>query len=453
MHYLKVMKKKLACIILAAGKGTRMKSDLAKPLHKVAGLPMLSHVIRTAEQLSPEKIVVVVGPGMESVEKIAAPHACAVQEKQNGTGGAVLAAQKALKGFKGDIVVLFGDCPLVSAETIRTMIELKQKNKTGVVYAAMTPADPGSYGRMVLNKDKTLKAIVEFKDASLPQKKIKLCNGGIICADGERLFGWLSKVTSRNAQGEYYLTDLPPIAKKDGFATRIVEVPCDEMAGVNSRADLAHVEKLAQQKLRSTFMAGGVTLTDPDTVYFSHDTQIENDVIIGPNVVIGSGVSIKKGAEILPFCHLEGVTIGQNAVIGPFARLRPGTSVGEKAKVGNFVEMKKTRLAKGAKVNHLSYIGDADVGARANIGAGTITCNYDGFDKHETVIGDEAFIGSNTCLVAPVTVGKGSMTGAGSVITKDIPDHALSLERGEQTTREGWAAKFRERKNRKKGVA
>lgn len=447
------MKKKLACIILAAGKGTRMKSDLPKPLHTVAGAPMLAHVIETAERLSPEKIIVVIGSDMEAVATLAHPHICVVQEKQNGTGGAVLAAKNALAGFKGDVLVLFGDTPLVKPETLEEMIAQRQNPKTGLVYAAMTRDDPASYGRMILNKDKTLQKIVEFKDANPAERKIKLCNGGLVCADGAHLFKWLAKVTTQNAQGEYYLTDLPPIAKKDGLTTRIVTVHPDEMAGVNSRSDLATVEKLAQGVLREKFMAGGVTLTDPDTVYFSHDTQIENDVTIGPNVFIGTGVTIKNGAEILPFCHLEGVEIGAQAKIGPFARLRPGTVIGEKAKVGNFVEMKKTALGKGAKVNHLSYIGDTDVGAKANVGAGTITCNYDGFDKHQTIIGAEAFIGSNTCLVAPVTVGKGSMTGAGSVITKDIPDNALALERGQQTTHDGWAVKFRARKNGKKGAA
>lgn len=447
------MKKKLACIILAAGKGTRMKSDLPKPLHPVAGLPMLAHVIAAAQSLAPEKIVVVVGPGMEAVADSARPHVTAIQEKQNGTGGAALAAQKALAGFKGDVLVLFGDTPLVTSQTLELMVAARQKPKTGLVYAAMTPDDPASYGRMILNRDKTLKKIVEFRDATAAERRIGLCNGGIVCADGARLFKWLSRLTTRNAQGEYYLTDLPQQARKDGLATRIVMVVPEEMAGVNSRADLAHVEHLAQQRLRRRFMENGVTLADPATAYFSHDTQIENDVTIGQNVVIGPGVRIGRGAHILPFCHLEGTDIGPGACIGPFARLRPGADIREKARVGNFVEIKKSTLGKGAKANHLSYIGDAEIGDGANIGAGTITCNYDGFDKRRTVIGAGAFIGSDTCLVAPVTVGRDAMTGAGSVITRDVPDGALALERNEQSVHPGWATNFRARKSRKKGAA
>ena len=437
--------KKLACIILAAGKGTRMKSALPKPLHKTAGRAMVSHVVSSCETLNPEKIVVVIGPGMESVAEAVKPHATAIQETANGTGGAALAAKEHFKNFDGDILVVFSDTPLVTAETMQRMVETRrQLPAVGLAFSAFRPADPARYGRMVMDDDGTLKRIVEFKDANPEERKINLCNGGIVCADGAKLFDWLSQVGNDNAQGEYYLTDLPQIARHDNRTTHIVEIDEKETAGVNSREDLASIEKLMQQRLRKFHMENGATLIDPDSVFFCHDTVIGQDVTIGPNVVFGPGVTIANNVEIHAFSHIEGAAISSGAQIGPFARLRPGTSVGENAKGGNFLETKNTQLGAGAKASHLTYLGDAEVGEKANIGAGTITCNYDGFMKYKTKIGKEAFIGSNTALVAPITVGDGAIVGAGSTITRNVPDDALTLTRADLVEKEGWAPRFRE---------
>lgn len=442
---------KLACIILAAGKGTRMKSDLPKPLHAVAGQTMVQHVIDAANALNPEKLVVVVGKDMDALAQAVQPHDVAVQDVPNGTGGAVKPAGAYLDGFDGDIVVLFGDTPLVTAESIEKLVKTRRDNPgCGLVFSAMRPADPGSYGRMVVEKDDILERIVEYKDASEDERKITLCNGGIMCADGRHLFGWLDRLSNDNAQGEYYLTDLPEIARTDNLATRIVALPEEDMAGINSREDLARVEKLFQSRLRKQAMENGVTLQDPDTVIFCFDTEIAHDVTIGANVVFGRGVKIESGAEILPFCHLEGCTVKSGASVGPFARIRPGSVIGEKAKIGNFVEMKKSSLGKGAKASHLSYLGDAEIGEGANIGAGTITCNYDGFLKYKTVIGKGAFIGSNSSLIAPVTIGDGAYIGAGSAISGNVPADGLAVTRAKTLIREEWAKKFRDKKRKEK---
>ena len=443
--------KKIGIIVLAAGKGTRMKSALPKPLHRVAGRSMVGHVIAAAEGLNPDRIVVVVGPDMPQMAEAVKPHATAIQPSVNGTGGAALAAKEHFKGFDGDILVVFGDTPLVTTETMQRMVDMRrQLPAIGLTFSGMRPSDPARYGRMVMDDDGTLKKIVEFKDAGPDEKKITLCNGGIVCADGAKLFDWLAQVGNDNAQKEYYLTDLPPIARKDNRTTHVVEIDPAEMEGINSRAELAHVEALMQQRLRARHMANGATLTDPSSVFFSFDTAVGQDVVIGPNVVFGPGVTIANNAEILPFCHIEGASVGEGAHIGPYARLRPGTTVGADAKVGNFVETKSAQIGAGAKASHLTYLGDCEVGEKANIGAGTITCNYDGFMKHKTKIGKEAFIGSNTALIAPVTIGHGAIIGAGSSIGKNVPDNALGITRAPQVNKDGWATEFRRNKIKEK---
>ncbi|MBI1216459.1 MAG: bifunctional UDP-N-acetylglucosamine diphosphorylase/glucosamine-1-phosphate N-acetyltransferase GlmU [Alphaproteobacteria bacterium] len=439
--------KKIACIILAAGKGTRMKSALPKPLHRIAGRSMVGHVIAAAEGLNPEKIVVVIGPDMPEMAEAVKPHATAVQKSVNGTGGAALAAQEHFKDFNGDILVVFGDTPLVTTETLSRMVDIRRQfPAVGLAYSGMRLEDPARYGRMVMDDDGTLKKIVEFKDASDEEKKITLCNGGIVCADGAKLFEWLAQVGNDNAQGEYYLTDLPPIARCDNRTTHVVEVPRGEMSGANTRVELAQLEAQMQQKLREKHMLNGATLTDPASVFFCHDTVVGQDVTIGPGVFFGPGVVVADNVEIRPFCHLEGASIAPGATIGPYARLRPGSVIGEGARVGNFVETKNATLGAGAKASHLSYIGDAMVGAGANLGAGTITCNYDGFLKYRTEIGAGAFIGSNSALIAPVTVGEGAIVGAGSAIAQDVPANALALTRAQQMVKEDWAVVFREKK-------
>lgn len=445
------MTKKIACIILAAGKGTRMKSALPKPLHPVAGAPMVQHVIAAAEGLNPDRIVVVIGPDMPEMAEAVRPHQTAVQATQNGTGGAALAAAGALKDFDGDVLVVFGDSPLITTASLQRMIDIRRQfPAVGLTFSGMRPKDAGRYGRMVLDDDGTLKKIVEFKDASAEEKAITLCNGGIVAADGTKLFGWLAQIGNDNAQGEYYLTDLPPIARKDNRQTLVVEIDEAELAGANTRVELAALEHAMQQRLREKHMLNGATLTHPDSVFFCADTVIGQDVVIGPNVVFGPHVRIADNVEILPFCHIEGAEVADGATIGPFARLRPGSRIGEEAKVGNFVETKNTRLGKGAKANHLTYLGDADIGDKTNIGAGVITCNYDGFLKYKTSVGSEAFIGSNTALVAPVNIGTGAIIGAGSTITKDVADNALGITRAPQINKDGWAPEFRQKKMKEK---
>lgn len=445
------MSKKIACIILAAGKSTRMKSAVPKPLHNVAGRAMVRHVIAAAEGLSPEKIVVVTGPDMPAMAEAVTPHATAIQQVANGTGGAALAAAGHLKGFDGDILIVFGDTPLVTTDSMRRMIDIRRQfPAVGLTFSGMRPADPGSYGRMVLDEDGSLKKIVEFKDASPAEKEITLCNGGIVCADGAKLFEWLAQVGNDNAQKEYYLTSLPAIARHDNRTTHVVEIDAGEMTGANTRAELAGLERLMQERLRRKHMDNGATLTDPGSVFFSHDTVIGRDVTIGPNVVFGPGVTVADNAEILPFCHIDGAQIESGAHVGPFARLRPGAKIGEEAKVGNFVEVKNASLGRKSKANHLAYLGDAAVGENSNVGAGTITCNYDGFMKHKTVIGRDVMIGSNTALIAPVTIGNGAVVAAGSTIKNDVPDNALGITRAPQINKDGWAPEYRQKKIKEK---
>jgi len=434
----------IAVVVLAAGKGTRMKSDLHKVLHPIAGRPMLLHLLASAATLSPERTVVVTGAGREQVEAAVTPLGAkiAVQREQLGTGHAVMQAREALAGFTGDVLILYGDVPLVRAETMRAMIErLDAADAPAVVVLGFRPADAGAYGRLIVAEGgDRLEKIVEFKDADAAERAVTLCNSGLMAARGELLFDLLAELGNDNAAGEYYLTD---VVELSGAAV-VVEASAAEVTGVNSRGELAAVEAMWQQARRAQAMANGATLIAPETVWFAHDTRLGRDVTIEPNVVFGPGVSVADGATIHAFSHLEGATVGAGADVGPYARLRPGAVLAEQAKVGNFVEIKKANVGVGAKVNHLSYIGDAEVGARANIGAGTITCNYDGFFKYRTVIGEGAFVGSNSALVAPVTVGAGAIVGAGSVVVRDVTADSLAVARGRQEERGGWAKRFRD---------
>jgi bifunctional UDP-N-acetylglucosamine pyrophosphorylase/glucosamine-1-phosphate N-acetyltransferase len=436
-----------AAVILAAGKGTRMKSDLHKVLHPLAGRPMLEHLFGSVETLGPEHQVVVIGSGREQLEPVVARHGgtVVVQEPQLGTAHAVQQAEQALQGFDGDVLILYGDTPLVEAETMRRMLDrLHEEDRPAVVVLASRPADPLHYGRVIAKADGTILKMVEYKDATPEERACDLCNSGLMAVRAADLFALLARVGNDNAAGEYYLPDIVMIAAADGRKSAVIETVEGEVAGINSRAELASVEAEWQRRRRLQAMADGVTLVAPETVWFSHDTRIGRDTVIEPNVFFGPGVTVGEGVVIHGFSHIEGAQIAAGAEIGPYARLRPGADIGERAKVGNFVEVKKARLGAGAKANHLSYIGDADVGAKANIGAGTITCNYDGFFKYRTVIGEGAFIGSNSALVAPVEVGAGAIVGAGSVVTRNVSGDALALVRPEQRELTGWAGRFRE---------
>jgi bifunctional UDP-N-acetylglucosamine pyrophosphorylase/glucosamine-1-phosphate N-acetyltransferase len=435
-----------AAVILAAGKGTRMKSDVHKVLHPIAGRAMLDHLLGVVDGLGPAKKIVVVGSGREQVERLvdARSGEVVVQEQQLGTAHAVRQAEAALSDFQGDTLILYGDTPLVEAETMANMLaRLNAPDAPAVVVVGFRPSDPMAYGRILARDDGTIDKMVEFKDATPEEREINLCNSGLMAARAEDLFRLLGKVGNDNAAGEYYLPDIVMLAAAEGKRSVVIEAQPWEMAGVNSRAELALVEAVWQRRRRLKAMADGVTLVAPDTVWFAHDTEIGRDCLVEPNVVFGPGVRIADGVTIRAFSHIEGAQIATGAEIGPYARLRTGAEIGERAKVGNFVEVKKARLGTGAKANHLSYIGDADIGAAANIGAGTITCNYDGFFKYPTKIGEGAFIGSNSALVAPVTIGKNAIVGAGSVITSDVSDEALAVARGRQEERPGRAARFK----------
>jgi bifunctional UDP-N-acetylglucosamine pyrophosphorylase / glucosamine-1-phosphate N-acetyltransferase len=434
----------LACIVLAAGQGTRMRSDLPKVLHPVAGLPMIGHVLNACAELAAEKIVVVVSPKAEAIEKAVLPHSCVVQPKPLGTGDAVKPARDELKNFKGDVVVMFGDAPMVTAESVRRMQQKRKETGAAVVVAGFEYADPVANGRLILDEKGGLAGIVEATDVKPSQRPSKFCNGGMMLFGSDKIWSLLDAIRDDNAKKEFYLTDCVELARKAGDTCAMVEFPYEAVAAANSRSELAMLEKFMQRRLRERAMANGATLTDPDTVYLSADTKIGRDVTIGPNVFIGPGVEIGNAVDVRAFCHIEQARIEEGAIIGPFARLRPGTVVGVDAHIGNFVELKNTEVGHGAKINHLSYIGDATVGTKANIGAGTITCNYDGFRKHHTSIGAETFIGSNTALVAPVKVGDGSYVGAGSVITMDVPANTLAIARGRQANIEDWAKRYRD---------
>lgn len=441
----------IAAIILAAGQGTRMKSETHKVLHPIAGKPMLHHLLDTVVSIGAERTVIVVGARREQIEESVSNRdvVVAVQEEQLGTGHAVAQAKAALEGFSGDVLILYGDVPMVSAETMQAMLSrLNNGTEPRSVVLGFRPDDAGAYGRIIADELGEIGKMVEFKDANEAERAANLCNSGLMAVRSIDLFVLLEKIGNDNAAGEYYL---PDIVMLPGQKSAVIEVEYPaEVAGINSRAELAGVEADWQNRRRKQAMADGVTLIAPDTVWFSHDTNVAADVVIEPDVIFGPGVSIASGAAIYGHSHIEGAIIGKDAKVGPFARLRPGAVLGEGSKVGNFVEMKKATLGKGAKANHLSYIGDAEVGEGANIGAGTITCNYDGFFKYKTVIGKGAFIGSNSALVAPVTIGDGAIVGAGAVLTKDVAADALGLVRAEQTEKPGWAKKFRDVMLRKK---
>ncbi|TQV80761.1 bifunctional UDP-N-acetylglucosamine diphosphorylase/glucosamine-1-phosphate N-acetyltransferase GlmU [Denitrobaculum tricleocarpae] len=444
---------KLAVVVLAAGQGTRMKSELPKVLHPVAGRAMLRHVLDAAESLEPERIIVVVGPGSQEVQKAAVSHHIVVQEERLGTGHAVMCAADALSDYanddSSDVLVIYGDTPLLTGETLKQMLDLRRETpSTKLVGLAFRPADPAQYGRFLLDASGVVEGIVEFADADEEIRKIDLCNAGPLIGEGRTFLELVKGLQNDNAQGEYYLTDLFAAARKDSLEARIVEAPVDDVHGVNSRAELAVAESVMQDRLRAKAMAGGATLIAPETVWFSCDTVVGRDVVIEPNVIFGPSVVISDNVQIRAFSHVEGAKIENGAIIGPYARLRPGTEIGVGVKIGNFVECKNAIFGTGSKANHLSYVGDSTVGPKANIGAGTITCNYDGFNKSRTVIGAGAFIGSNSALVAPVTIGEGALVGAGSTIVEEVPKDSMALGRGRQVVFPERAAFFRELKKK-----
>jgi len=420
-----------AAILLAAGMGARMNSALPKAMHPLGGRPMLRHLLAAVEQVF-DRIVVVVGPGMEGLAKIAAPHAVVVQAERLGTAHAARMAAPLLRDYAGDVAVLYADNPLITAATMRRLLAAE----ADLALLAMRPADPAKYGRVVTEGPRVLR-VVEWADASAAERAIGLCNAGVIRAPAARLFPWLDAVGNDNAPGEFYLPDVIGLAVRDGAHCAAVEAPEAELRGINSRAELAMAEAELQDMLRATAMSGGVTMVAPATIFLSHDTVLEQDTLVEPNVVFGPGVRVESGAIIRAFSHLEGCVVRRDAVIGPYARLRPGADIGQGAHVGNFVELKATTMGPGAKANHLAYLGDASIGAGSNIGAGTITCNYDGVNKHRTQIGAGSFIGSNTALVAPVRVGDRALVAAGSVVTEDVPDDALAVARGRQVNKPG----------------
>ncbi|MBH0112665.1 bifunctional UDP-N-acetylglucosamine diphosphorylase/glucosamine-1-phosphate N-acetyltransferase GlmU [Novosphingobium sp. YJ-S2-02] len=442
-----------AIVVLAAGKGTRMKSDLHKVLHPVAGRPMLEHLLANAAQLAPERTVLVAGHGREQLEAALGERATiAVQEPQLGTGHAVQQAQEALAGFEGDVLILYGDVPFVRAETMQAMIaRLHEDDAPAVVVLGFEPEDPLRYGRVLAHEDGRIAMMVEYKDATEEQRACRLCNSGLMAVRAADLFDLLSKIGNDNAQGEYYLVDIVNVANLEGrtCAVIVTDDP-DEVGGINSRAELAAAEGRWQQRRREQAMADGATLIAPETVFFAWDTQIGRDVTIEPNVVFGPGVSVADHVTIHAFSHLEGATLESGVAIGPYARLRPGAVLRRNSKVGNFVEIKKAVLGEGAKANHLSYLGDATIGAGANIGAGTITCNYDGYFKYKTEIGERAFIGSNSALIAPVKIGADAIVAAGSAVTRNVADGELRLVRGEQLVKPGWADRFHDAMKKKK---
>jgi bifunctional UDP-N-acetylglucosamine pyrophosphorylase/glucosamine-1-phosphate N-acetyltransferase len=444
---------KTAAVILAAGHGTRMKSALPKVMHQIGGRAMIAHVIDAAAALTPERMAVVIGdhaPAVGEFAKSVDPKiAVAVQSPPKGTGHAVMQALPALQGFSGAVLVLYADTPLVRPETLRTLAGEIAKG-AAVAVLGFTPADPGAYGRLKRDGQGALAAIVEAKDASPEELNIALCNSGVMAINAAFLTKRLKDIGNKNAKGEYYLTDIVALARKDGESCAVIEAETQEVIGVNSRVELSEAEAVFQKRMRRAAMENGATLADPETVYFSFDTKLGKDVVVGQNVVFGPGVTLADGAEVKPFSHLEGASLASGATAGPFARLRPGADLKSGAKVGNFVEIKKAVIGDGAKVSHLTYIGDAEVGADANIGAGTITCNYDGYGKHKTIIGKGAFIGSNSALVAPVTIGDGAYVGSGSVVTKDVEPGDLAVARSRQTAIKGWAARFRKANEDKK---
>ncbi|MBN8294213.1 bifunctional UDP-N-acetylglucosamine diphosphorylase/glucosamine-1-phosphate N-acetyltransferase GlmU [Rhodobacter sp. NTK016B] len=441
----------VSLVILAAGLGSRMNSERPKVLHPIGGAPLLAHAMRAGDTLEPERVVVVTGHGAEAVAKAARSEnpdvRIAHQAEQRGTAHAVAQARDALDGFQGDAVVLYGDTPFVSGATLDAMREARARH--AVVVLGFEAADPGRYGRLVMAGDE-LERIVEFKDANAEERAITLCNSGVVCAEAPVLFELIDGVGDDNAAGEFYLTDIVAIARQKGLSVGVVRCDEAETLGINTRAELAAAESAFQARKRAEALEDGVTLIAPETIFFSLDTFVGRDAVVGPNVVFGPGVTVESDAVIRAFCHLEGCHVSRGASVGPFARLRPDAYLAEHTHVGNFVEIKNANIDEGAKINHLTYIGDADVGERTNVGAGTITCNYDGVFKHRTVIGKDVFVGSNTMLVAPVRVGDAAMTGSGSVITTDVEAGALALGRARQVVKPGLARSLMARLKAKK---
>lgn len=437
--------KPLAIVILAAGQGTRMNSDKPKVMHELAGRPMINWLIDSCNTLAPDKIIVVTGPNMPDLEAAVKPHKTVLQQVRDGTGGAVKCALDELAGFDGDVLIVLGDTPLLQPGTMRALVAARGDYALSVLGCVVD--NPHGYGRIILSEDGTVQFIVEEKDADEQQRAVQLVNTGAFCVDGARLAGWLEKLDNNNAQNEYYITQLPAIITNEGGNTgaAIIE-DAAQVHGCNTRADLAALEKTLQQKLRHAHMESGVAMQDPDTVYLWHDTKIAPGVVIEPNVYFGPGVSVEQGSHIKAFSHFEGVQIKENATIGPFARIRPGTEIGEDVRIGNFVEIKKSVIGNGSKINHLAYVGDTTMGADVNFSAGAITVNYDGFEKHHTRIGKNVMVGSNVNLVAPLTIDDGAFVAAGSTITEDVPADSLSVARDKATIKQGWAAKYRKLK-------
>ncbi len=436
----------VSLVILAAGQGTRMGSDLPKVLHRLAGVPLILHAMRAGRILEPARVVVVTGHGGAQVAQVVADEdetaLIVTQEEQLGTAHAVAQARAALEGQAGDVVVLYGDTPFISPATLEAMLAARATHD--LVVLGFEADDPGRYGRLVVQGE-TLERIVEFKDATEEERAIRLCNSGVLCADRALLFDLIAKVGSDNASGEYYLTDIAALARARGLSAGVVRCDEAETLGINTRTELARAEAAFQTRARAEALDNGVTLIAPDTVFFAQDTVIGRDAVVEPYVVFGPGVTVESGATIRAFSHLEGAHVSRGAIVGPYARLRPGAELAEDVRIGNFVEVKAAQIDEGAKVNHLAYVGDAHVGARANLGAGTVTCNYDGVFKHHTEIGEGAFIGSSTMLVAPVRVGAGAVTGSGSVITQDVDDDALALGRARQETKPGLGKRLMDR--------
>jgi len=447
---------RIAAVVLGAGLGTRMKSTLPKVMHPVAGRPMVKYVLQAVGELRPERTVVVIGPGMDRLAAAVAPALSAIQDRPLGTAHAVMAAKGALEGFPAgegpaDILVLFGDAAMIEAGTIRDLVAARRDTGAALAVLGVHVEGPNRYGRLRLDADGELQEIVEFRDAPEELRGSTLCNSGMMSVDARLLFDLVARIGDRNAKGEFYLTDIVALARAAGHRCAVLETDDPEdLIGADDRLDLARFEAAMQRRLREKAMVNGVHLVAPDTVFLSYDTQLGPDVVVEPHVVFGPGVAIAEGCHIKSFCHLEGARVAPGARIGPYARLRPGAEIGEAAHIGNFVEVKNAVIEAGAKANHLSYVGDAHVGADANIGAGTITCNYDGYLKHLTEIGAGAFIGSNTALVAPVKVGAGAIVGAGSTITRDVEADALALARAEQVARPGFATAYRKLKSARK---
>ncbi len=450
-----IKSREFAVVILAAGKGSRLKSRLHKALHNIAGRPIIEHLMAQVQILQPTKTIVIVGDEREQViGQVSDRATCVVQEPQLGTGHAVAQTKDALAGFDGDVIMLLGDAPFITAATMIEMLErLRAQDEPAVVVLGFEPDDALHYGRVITHSDMTIEKMVEFKDANEAERATRLCNSGLMAARSKDLFDLLGRVDNDNAQGEYYLPDIVNVAVREGrtCAAVVADNP-EEVLGINSRKELAAAERQWQELRREEALENGVTLKAPDTVFFSYDTELAADVTIEPNVVFGPGVKVERGARIRAFSHLEGAHVGENCEVGPYARLRPGAVMEKASKVGNFVEMKKATLGEGAKANHLSYLGDATVGAGANIGAGTITCNYDGYFKHQTKIGERAFIGSNSALIAPVEIGADAIVAAGSAVSRNVAAGELRMVRAEQMVKPGWADRFHDTMKKKKAA-